>query len=295
MGLKEGTLESLIESGRCPNIANTVFQQMLQALDCLAFNGIIHRDVKPENILYTLRLGDQYQFQLGDFGLCNRALSANTSVGSPLYMAPEMFKKGGQTHKVDVWSLFVTMLWTLDVRRFRQSWKLFKFPSEAHKAVLFTASNDDTISKIREMAIFDPEKRASAVQMLIKCYNGVGLSSPRHRVPGLITSPAISAARAPTPAPPVPTTRTAQPKPKLLQKNTNVFAAAGQHRVEKARFPLQAQPPRQPFSPVPKKRLGRALDPVTAEKLRIPGTMLGININPRTEARKQPKESVYFT
>jgi hypothetical protein len=36
MGLKEGTLESLIESGSCLPIADSVFQQMLQALDCLA-------------------------------------------------------------------------------------------------------------------------------------------------------------------------------------------------------------------------------------------------------------------
>ena len=94
MGLKEGILESLIENGSCPHIADSVFQQMLQALDCLAWNGIVHRDVKPENILYVSQPGGQYQFHLGDFGLCNRAISAVTTVGSPLYMAPEMFQKG---------------------------------------------------------------------------------------------------------------------------------------------------------------------------------------------------------
>src|SRR4051812_21415229 len=101
MGLKEGTLGSLMENRRHLAVAESVFHQMLQALDCLAINGIIHRDVKPENILYVTRPDDQYQFQLGDFGLCNRAASAATTVGSPLYMAPEMFQKGEQTHKVD--------------------------------------------------------------------------------------------------------------------------------------------------------------------------------------------------
>jgi len=67
MGLKEGTLESLIESGvDAPTVADFVFPQILQALDCIAWKGIVLRDVKPENILYVSQLGGQYQFQLGD-------------------------------------------------------------------------------------------------------------------------------------------------------------------------------------------------------------------------------------
>lgn len=96
------------------DLAHTVLHHMLQAIDCLAIGGIIHRDVKPENILYVSHQG-QYHFQLGDFGFSHRAVFAATFAGSPLYMAPEMFRGGKQTHKVDVWSLYVTMLWTLDV------------------------------------------------------------------------------------------------------------------------------------------------------------------------------------
>ena len=43
---------------------------------------------------------------------------------------------------------------------------------EAQDAVLFGASKVDTVSKIQEMVIVNPEERASAVQMLVKCYNG---------------------------------------------------------------------------------------------------------------------------
>jgi serine/threonine protein kinase len=244
MGLKEGTLESLIESGSCPLVADSVFYQMLQALDCLAWKGIVHRDVKPENILYVSQPSGQYQFQLGDFGLCNRVVDAATFAGTRLYMAPEMFRKGGQTSKLDVWSLFVTMLWTLDVGGFRQMSNQFESPENAQEAVLFAASNHDHISKIQEMAIVKAVERASAAQMLVKCYNGVGLSTPRNQVPALINSPspAIAAARAPGPAPPALTTRTTQTKPRGLQKTANIFTAVAQYRVEKARDPLQAQP-----------------------------------------------------
>jgi hypothetical protein len=46
MGLKEGSLESLVKSGaNVSAVATTVFPQMLQALDFIAWKGIVHRDV----------------------------------------------------------------------------------------------------------------------------------------------------------------------------------------------------------------------------------------------------------
>lgn len=244
MGLKEGTLESLVESGADASaVADSVFPHMLEALDCIAQKGIIHRDVKPENILYISQPGGQYQFQLGDFGLCNRAVDATTFAGSKLYMAPEMFRKGGQTSKLDVWSLFVTMMWTLDAGGFRQGWHQFKSIEDAQEAVL-VAATEGNLSKIQEMAIVNPEERASAAQMLVKCYNGVGLTTPRTRVPALTSSPFLpgtaTRSHAPTTSTATPafTTRTAQTKPRM-QNNGNMFAAAAQYRVEKAHSPYQ--------------------------------------------------------
>lgn len=150
MGLKEGTLEALIDSGTDASaIAESVFPQMLQALDCIAWKGIVHRDVKPENILYvSLSQPDsQYQFQLGDFGLCNRIIDAATFVGTYLYMAPEMHQEGDQTDKVDVWSLFVTMMWVLDAGGFRQRPNRFKNVAEVQRAVLSAASNVDSVQR----------------------------------------------------------------------------------------------------------------------------------------------------
>ncbi|CEJ62749.1 hypothetical protein PMG11_11240 [Penicillium brasilianum] len=182
MGLKEGNLRSLVNNGTVLSItdlAHCVFHQMLQALDCLAVHEIVHRDVKPENILYTSLPGAQYHFQLGDFGLCNRTVSAVTSVGTPLYMAPEVPEKGNQTHMVDVWSLFVTMAWTLDVEGFHLKSEKFVSIQEVHQAISSAALK---IEIIQEMARVDPHQRASAAQMLLKCFDGNGLVTPGHRI-----------------------------------------------------------------------------------------------------------------
>lgn len=60
---------------------------MLQALDFLAHNEIIHGDVKPANILHT-RSKNGHVFRLG---ICNHASQAVTCIKTPIY---EMFCTG---------------------------------------------------------------------------------------------------------------------------------------------------------------------------------------------------------
>ncbi|KAJ5158879.1 uncharacterized protein N7500_008530 [Penicillium coprophilum] len=202
MGLKDGTLQSLVlqsEVRTINNFAKSSFHQILMAIHFLAENGIVHRDVKPENILYTmLRSGNSILFQLGDFGLCNRTVDARSSVGTPLYTAPEVYD-GVQSHKMDVWSLFVTVAWTLNFDGFRQGLEYFTSIPQARQAVFSMASR---IPEIQEMARIDPNERASAAQMLVKCFGGEGLLIQRNRVPPL--SPPKPEARAHPELPPTP-------------------------------------------------------------------------------------------
>lgn len=186
MGLKDGSLKSLVTGGSFPcmneTLAWSIFHQMLQALDCLAANGIVHRDVKPENILYISLLHGEFLFQLGDFGLCNRAVSAVTRVGTPIYQAPEVRQRAEQTDKMDVWSLFVTMAWTLDVDGFRLKSERFQSEQQLEQVILAVAASPK-MDRIEAMARSDPAMRASAAQMLVKCFEGRGLSTPQNEIP----------------------------------------------------------------------------------------------------------------
>ncbi|KAI1956311.1 hypothetical protein LOZ58_006388 [Ophidiomyces ophidiicola] len=184
--LKDGNLDGLISqnifqyNASIKIVTDTLLPQILQALDYLAYNSVIHRDVKPANILYTFR-ENKYLFQLTDFGLCNFVSDATSFAGSPFYMAPEVLRNRSikQTPKVDVWSLFVTIAFTLNVNGYRNS----QLPSD-DKIILAAVKAADTwpLERIKDMAIVDPTKRASAAQMLLKLYNGVGLTTPRSQI-----------------------------------------------------------------------------------------------------------------
>jgi serine/threonine protein kinase len=117
MTLYDGSVERLMEGNPgkrlSPYWLEKILKDMLKALMFLAHKGIIHRDVKPANILYTQDLSKKVVgFVQAEFGLSREQLQAKTlGAGTPLYMAPEMKIQGAeQSHKVEVYSLGVTIL-----------------------------------------------------------------------------------------------------------------------------------------------------------------------------------------
>ncbi|KAI1139247.1 kinase-like protein [Hypoxylon sp. FL0543] len=173
--LKSGSLHSLITSRSIPSdkrmeAGHTALVHILSAVDYLDYMGLVHRDIKPDNILYDLDHRGNLQFQLGDFGIANYQANAQTGAGTITYIAPEILdQRGRQTSRADVWSLFVTMLWVHNADQFRhnQARGMFKDPSEVQKAVIGATLSNGTVAYIREMGIFDPEYRATAGQMLV--------------------------------------------------------------------------------------------------------------------------------
>jgi len=108
MRLVQGeTLLDLIAKGPLePARAVAIIGQVGEALDAAHAEGLIHRDVKPQNIIVT-RADFVY---LVDFGIAEakgnpRLTTAGTRIGTLNYMAPERFKDSVSTPAVDVYSL----------------------------------------------------------------------------------------------------------------------------------------------------------------------------------------------
>lgn len=147
---------------------------MLQALDYLAYKQIIHRDVKSENILYTYS-STRYEYQLTDFGLSHMITDAQSKVGSMIYMAPELDTREEQTPKMDVWSLFITLAYAMDLDGFRTK-SLLTTPLRILAAE--EALSVKPFDQLKEMAVVDPSQRASAADMLDRLYAGNGRTTP---------------------------------------------------------------------------------------------------------------------
>ncbi|WP_176738547.1 serine/threonine-protein kinase [Micromonospora pallida] len=91
--------------------AVTVLAQVAAALAEVHVAGIVHRDVKPENVLITWRGGEPWS-RLTDFGVAQVAdgqtlTQRDHTVGTPAYLAPELALGRTATAAVDVYALGV--------------------------------------------------------------------------------------------------------------------------------------------------------------------------------------------
>ena len=107
----QGELFEILESDTSlsEEVVQTIAKQLVAALHYLHSNRIIHRDMKPQNILISA----DGTVKLCDFGFA-RAMSQDTFVltsikGTPLYMAPELVQEQPYTPAVDVWSMGVIL------------------------------------------------------------------------------------------------------------------------------------------------------------------------------------------
>jgi serine/threonine protein kinase len=105
-----GSLDNWIERGRVPELdVLDVGIKVASALDCALKKGLLHRDIKPGNILFNT----EKEPKLVDFGLARRADAeddANEAVwGTPYYIAPEKIRRDREDFLSDMYSLAGTL------------------------------------------------------------------------------------------------------------------------------------------------------------------------------------------
>jgi serine/threonine protein kinase len=104
-----GSLEAKVQrEGPLPWAAAARYiADIADGLSLLHGKGIIHRDVKPANILLDPEADEAL---LTDFGIAARLADPGTIAGTPRYMAPEAFR-GEVSPALDVYALAATLFW----------------------------------------------------------------------------------------------------------------------------------------------------------------------------------------
>ena len=90
-------------------------KDMCTALELCRKHGIIHRDIKPQNIFVS----DNNTYKLGDFGIAKTVekTMGGTKIGTYKYMAPEVYNNKPYGTSADIYSLGLVMYWLLNERR----------------------------------------------------------------------------------------------------------------------------------------------------------------------------------
>lgn len=139
------------------------------ALEYLHARKIIHRDVKPSNVFLTA----DWTVQLGDFGV-SRQLSdasslASTTVGTPLYMSPELLMSNKYSTKTDMWALGCV---AFECVTLKSAFMGSSFSDITAKVIageygrLPARTTMPFRDTVRRLLSVDPEERPSAKQLL---------------------------------------------------------------------------------------------------------------------------------
>ena len=274
-----------------PAGAAELLAQTASALAAVHAGGVVHRDVKPENILVTERDGRRTAF-LSDFGISRGiAGSAHTRLlGTPAYLGPELWAGRAPVTATDVYALGITAYELLAGRL------PFEAPSQeammrAHleqSAPRPGGVDDATWSLITACLDRDPANRPDAARVAA---GWASLAGP-HVLAGLTIPAAASPPTSSTPAPPsTPATPSGVPAPRDAAEPEGGAGDAVERdpatgTVISARvLPVRPEPP----APRPRRRLRVPL--LTVLAVAVVGGSAGVVVATRHHSSSRPSPS----
>ena len=156
------TLREIMDRGPMPlDLALDTARQMAEALAFAHRHGVIHRDVKPANVVVT---GQRGMVKLTDFGIAHLASSERTQsglmLGSPRYMSPEQAMGREIDGRSDIFSLGALLYEMLSGE--------YAFDGDSLPSILYHVVNENPPALSRQRAAVTPELERLVARMLAK-------------------------------------------------------------------------------------------------------------------------------
>ena len=109
---KGGELYKRVKKSKILDESKTalIIKQVLLGLNYMHLNNILHRDMKLSNIIMKHNNSNNLEIKVTDFGFAryfDNDEGLNFSLGSPFYVAPEMYSGQKYDEKIDIWSVGV--------------------------------------------------------------------------------------------------------------------------------------------------------------------------------------------
>jgi hypothetical protein len=198
------TLSAIVrERGALPQDAVArLAEQLLSALEAAHAAGVVHRDVKPSNIM-VLANG---RVKLTDFGIAQstddpRLTTSGVLVGSPTYIAPERIKGQEADASSDLWALAAVLFYAVEgYSPFERSSTAATMHAIVNEVPFLTRCQGPLASVIMGLLNAVPQARLSATQ--VRGLLAQATSTP----PGGLTATRMAPGPAPTSHLPYPAT-----------------------------------------------------------------------------------------
>jgi serine/threonine protein kinase len=160
-------------------------KQIKNGLEYLYYQQIMHRDLKPQNILLHKGVA-----KICDFGLsilADKNTMITTMCGSPLYMAPEVLSHENYTTKSDLWSFGVIMYELLYGKHPYKSDNYHQLTINIRKSIhypLEVVISDSCMNLLIDLLTHDPKKRIGWVDFLKHSWFTIDLDIKREKFGG---------------------------------------------------------------------------------------------------------------